>query len=185
MSLSQWRQLSQVALSGSRSEGGGCPGSRSPWSLSGSDAASTHAHTHATHTLPLSLSVGNILDCRIINRRQQKAAPLSSSPTPVGPHHSRLPPHPFLLDTRSRLLSSHFSLPLLNLLVSAPRSLIMWLCLLSVYLHSDGDDAGCLRLSWRRGWVRRGRLMSSELLRLMKWDGCTFLRVRLTGSHEC
>lgn len=45
-SLSQWRQLSQVASSGSRSEGGGCHGSRGAWSLSGCDAAHTHTHTH-------------------------------------------------------------------------------------------------------------------------------------------
>lgn len=98
-SLSQWRQLSQVALSGSRSDGGGCHGSRGAWTLSGCDAAHTLFLSHA-HT------VGSILDCRIINRKQQKAAPLSSFPTPMGPHHSHILLHPFLPNTYLYFLSS-------------------------------------------------------------------------------
>lgn len=80
---------------------GGCHGSRGTWTLSGCDAA---------HTLFLSLmhtlSVGSILDCRIINRKQQKAAPLSSFPTPMGPHHSHILLHPFLPNTYLYVLSS-------------------------------------------------------------------------------
>lgn len=98
----------------SRSEGGGCHGSRSAWSLSGCHAtthtdlslslsvslshAHTHTHTHIrTHTH--TQAVGNTLYCRIINRRYQKAAPLSSSSMPMGPYHSHLPFHPSILST--------------------------------------------------------------------------------------
>lgn len=75
----QWRQSSQVALSGSRSEGGGCHGSRGTCSLSVYD---DHIHTQ------WKVCIGSILDCRIINKPQQKAAPLSLIPAPAGPHHS-------------------------------------------------------------------------------------------------
>lgn len=42
----QWRQSSQVALSGSRSEGGGCHGSKGACSLSVCDATHPHLQTH-------------------------------------------------------------------------------------------------------------------------------------------
>lgn len=42
----QWRQSSQVALSGSRSEGGGCHGSKGACSLSVYDATHTHPQAH-------------------------------------------------------------------------------------------------------------------------------------------
>lgn len=42
----QWRQSSQVALSGSRSEGGGCHGSRGACSLSVYDATHTQPQAH-------------------------------------------------------------------------------------------------------------------------------------------
>lgn len=42
----QWRQSSQVALSGSRSEGGGCHGSKGASSLSVYDATHTHPQAH-------------------------------------------------------------------------------------------------------------------------------------------
>lgn len=66
-------------------------------------------HTHA-RTLMRTLSVRNILHCRIINRRQQKAAPLSLSPAPMGPYHFHLPLHSFLLNTCPPLLCHTASL---------------------------------------------------------------------------
>lgn len=63
----------------------------------------SRAHTHTrTHTYAHihTQAVGNTLYCRIINRRYQKAAPLSSSSMPMGPYHSHLPFHPSILSTR-------------------------------------------------------------------------------------
>lgn len=114
-SLSPWHQLSQVPLSGSRYEVMGCHGSSRAWTLSGCDAM----HEHTVHTLSHKQTVGNIIDCRIINRKQQKAAPHSSSLAPMGPHHSHPPLHSSLLNTYIYLSSlqwhsSNASVPLVK-----------------------------------------------------------------------
>lgn len=63
----------------------------------------THTHTR-THVS------GNIPDCRIINRKHQKATPPSPFQTPLGPHHSHLPVLLSLPNTLQPLFKTSLSL---------------------------------------------------------------------------